>query len=106
MCVCASVHMNLPELFYLRVARQCQATHVHVSRACTGVSVQECICMHINVGCVLVELLAQTGYENGPPDCSVPAAAAARPAAARVTANLKTLHKPGVKGYLSLSLTG
>lgn len=53
--------------------------------------------MHINVSCVLAELLAQTGYENGTPDCRVPAAAAARPAAARSTANLKTLHKPGVK---------
>lgn len=53
--------------------------------------------MRIYVSCVLAELLAQTGYENGTPDGSVPAAAAARPAAARPTANLKTLHKPGVK---------
>lgn len=53
--------------------------------------------MHINVGCVLAELLAQTGYENGPLDCCVPTAAATRPAAARLTVNLKTLHKARVK---------
>lgn len=53
--------------------------------------------MHINVGCVLAELLAQTGYENGPLDCCVPTAAATRPAAAWLTVNLKTLHKARVK---------
>lgn len=53
--------------------------------------------MHITVGCVLAELLAQTGYENGTLDCCVPTAAATRPAAARLTVNLKTLHKPRVK---------
>lgn len=62
-----------------------------------GVSVHECICMHINVGCVLAELLAQAGYENGPVDCCVGTAAATRPAAAQLTVNLKTLHKPRVK---------
>lgn len=62
-----------------------------------GVSVHEWICMHINVGCALAELLAQTGYENGTVDGCVPTAAATRPAAARLPVNLKTLHKARVK---------
>ena len=54
------------------------------------IGVSQCICMHINVGCVLAVLLTQTGHEKGTLDCCLPTAVATRPAATCFTASLKT----------------
>lgn len=62
-----------------------------------GVSEHECICMHVNVGCVLAEFLTQTGHEKGTLDCCLSTAEPAWPAATQLTVNQKHSTNPGVK---------
>lgn len=82
---CAHIHTCFAIMKWC--ARVCVMPCVCLCTCSMGVSEHECICMHINVGCVSAEFLTQTGHEKGTLDCCLSTAVATRPAATRLTAN-------------------
>ena len=122
LCVCTSMHTLTPLYISVHIPTRVLSvwSGVPVLRVCAplcvfvypcacsmGVS-DECICMHINVGCVSAELLTQTGHEKkeGTLDCCLHHRSGHSACSRTVNCELKTLSaNPEWKKYFSASLT-